>query len=135
MTPPVTPYADGMTDYLRIGEVATALGVSVDTLRRWEADGRVEFERQRNQRVLRADKLADLVKLEASAPRGSSARNRMAGVVVSVKKDGVMAQVELACGDFRIVSLMSREAAEDLGLEPGSPATAVVKATTVIVEA
>jgi molybdopterin-binding protein len=122
-------------DYLRIGEVATALGVSVDTLRRWEADGRVEFERQRNQRVLRADKLADLVKLEASAPRGSSARNRMAGVVVSVKKDGVMAQVELACGDFRIVSLMSREAAEDLGLEPGSPATAVVKATTVIVEA
>jgi molybdopterin-binding protein len=122
-------------DYLRIGEVATALGVSVDTLRRWEADGRVEFERQRNQRVLRADKLADLVKLEASAPRGSSARNRMAGVVVSVKKDGVMAQVELACGDFRIVSLMSREAADDLGLEPGSPATAVVKATTVIVEA
>jgi len=135
VTPPVTPYADGMPDYLRIGEVATALGVSVDTLRRWEADGRVEFERQRNQRVLRADKLADLVKLEASAPRGSSARNRMAGVVVSVKKDGVMAQVELACGDFRIVSLMSREAAEDLGLEPGSPATAVVKATTVIVEA
>ena len=124
-----------MAEYLRIGEVATALGVSVDTLRRWEADGRVEFERQRNQRVLRADKLADLVKLEASAPRGSSARNRMAGVVVSVKKDGVMAQVELACGDFRIVSLMSREAAEDLGLEPGSPATAVVKATTVIVEA
>ncbi|MFB9311523.1 TOBE domain-containing protein [Nocardioides plantarum] len=124
-----------MPEYLRIGEVATALGVSVDTLRRWEADGRVEFERQRNQRVLRADKLADLVRLEASAPRGSSARNRMAGVVVSVKKDGVMAQVELACGDFRIVSLMSREAAEDLGLEPGSPATAVVKATTVIVEA
>lgn len=124
-----------MAEYLRIGEVATALGVSVDTLRRWEADGRVEFERQRNQRVLRADKLADLVRLEASAPRGTSARNRMAGVVVSVKKDGVMAQVELACGDYRIVSLMSREAAEDLGLEPGSPATAVVKATTVIIEA
>lgn len=124
-----------MPEYLRIGEVATALGVSVDTLRRWEADGRVEFERQRNQRVLRADKLADLVRLEASAPRGSSARNRMAGVVVSVKRDGVMAQVELACGDYRIVSLMSREAADDLGLEPGSPATAVVKATTVIIEA
>lgn len=124
-----------MAEYLRIGEVATALGVSVDTLRRWEADGRVEFERQRNQRVLRADKLADLVRLEASAPRGTSARNRMAGVVVSVKKDGVMAQVEMACGDYRIVSLMSREAADDLGLEPGSPATAVVKATTVIIEA
>ena len=134
MTPPVTPYADGMPDYLRIGEVATALGVSVDTLRRWESDGRVEFERQRNQRVLRADKLADLLQLHAASPRTSSARNRMAGVVVSVKRDSVMAQVEMACGDFRIVSLMSREAADDLGLEPGSPATAVVKATTVIIE-
>jgi molybdopterin-binding protein len=122
-------------DYLRIGEVASALGVSVDTLRRWEADGKVEFERQRNQRVLRSDKLADLLRLHAASPRTSSARNRMAGVVVSVKKDSVMAQVEMACGDFRIVSLMSREAADDLGLEPGSVATAVVKATTVIIEA
>ncbi|MDO9454670.1 molybdopterin-binding protein [Nocardioides sp.] len=124
-----------MPEYLRIGEVATALGVSVDTLRRWEADGRVEFERQRNQRVLRSDKLPDLLHLHSGGPRTSSARNRMAGIVVSVKKDSVMAQVELVCGDFRIVSLMSREAADDLGLEPGSPATAVVKATTVIVEA
>ncbi len=124
-----------MPDYLRVGEVASALGVSVDTLRRWEADGKVEFERQRNQRVLRSDKLADLLRLHAASPRSSSARNRMAGVVVSVKRDSVMAQVELACGDFRIVSLMSREAADDLGLEPGSAATAVVKATTVIIEA
>ena len=124
-----------MPDYLRIGEVASALGVSVDTLRRWEADGRVEFERQRNQRVLRADKLADLLQLHAGSPRSSSARNRMTGVVVSVKKDSVMAQVELACGDFRIVSLMSAEAADDLGLAPGSVATAVVKATNVIIEA
>lgn len=123
-----------VADYLRIGEVASAVGVSVDTLRRWEADGRVEFERQRGQRVLRSDRLADLLRLHA-APRTSSARNRMAGIVVSVKKDSVMAQVEMACGDFRIVSLMSREAADDLGLEPGSPATAVVKATTVIIEA
>lgn len=124
-----------MADYLRIGEVASAVGVSVDTLRRWEADGRVEFERQRGQRVLRSDRLADLLKQHAASPRTSSARNRMAGIVVSVKKDSVMAQVEMACGDFRIVSLMSREAADDLGLEPGSPATAVVKATTVIIEA
>ena len=124
-----------MPDYLRIGEVASALGVSVDTLRRWEADGRVEFERQRNQRVLRSDKLADLLRLHAASPRSSSARNRMSGVVVSVKKDSVMAQVELACGEFRIVSLMSAEAADDLGLEPGSAATAVVKATNVIIEA
>lgn len=124
-----------MADYLRIGEVASALGVSVDTLRRWEADGRVEFERQRNQRVLRADKLAGLVASHASGTAASSARNRMTGVVVSVKKDTVMAQVEMACGDYRIVSLMSREAADELGLEPGSPATAVIKATNVIVEA
>ncbi|MEO9321880.1 TOBE domain-containing protein [Nocardioides sp. C4-1] len=123
-----------MADYLRIGEVASALGVSVDTLRRWEADGRVEFERQRGQRVLRADRLAELLRQHAPSTRSSSARNRMAGIVVSVKKDAVMAQVELACGDYRIVSLMSREAADELGLEPGSPATAVVKATTVIVE-
>lgn len=123
-----------MADYLRIGEVASALGVSVDTLRRWEADGRIEFERQRGQRVLPADRLGDLLRQHAATPRSSSARNRMAGVVVSVKKDAVMAQVELACGDYRIVSLMSREAADELGLEPGSPATAVVKATTVIVE-
>ena len=130
-----TPYARAMAEYLRIGEVASALGVSVDTLRRWETDGRIEFERQRNQRVLRADKLAGLLTLHQNPPASSSARNRMAGVVVSVKKDKVMAQVELACGDYRIVSLMSREAADDLGLEPGSPATAVVKATTVIIEA
>jgi molybdopterin-binding protein len=124
-----------VTEYLRIGEVASALGVSVDTLRRWEADGKVEFERQRGQRVLPADRLGPLLRMRASSPRSSSARNRLAGIVVSVKKDAVMAQVELACGDYRIVSLMSREAADDLGLEPGSPATAVVKATTVIVEA
>ncbi len=64
----------------------------------------------------------------------SSARNRLEGVVVGVQRDGVMAQIELACGPFRVVSLMSREAADDLGLEVGGQATAVVKATTVIVE-
>jgi molybdopterin-binding protein len=70
----------------------------------------------------------------ARPPRESSARNRLPGVVVSVERDGVMAKVEMMCGEFRIVSLMSREAADDLALEPGSTATAVVKATTVIVE-
>lgn len=124
-----------MVEYLRIGEVATALGVSVDTLRRWERSGQVSFERRGNQRVLRADRLGDLIGRHTPRPGATSARNRLAGVVVSVERDGVMAKVELACGDYRIVSLMSREAADDLGLEPGSPATAVVKATTVIVEA
>jgi molybdopterin-binding protein len=64
----------------------------------------------------------------------SSARNRLAGVVVDVQTDGVMAKVELACGPFRVVSLMSREAADQLGLKPGDSATAVIKATTVVVE-
>ena len=123
-----------MAAYLRIGEVAQAVGVSVDTLRRWEADGRVRFERRGSQRVLPADQLAPLLASLAGSSSTSSARNRLAGIVVAVKKDEVMAQVELACGDFRVVSLMSRDACDDLGLEVGSPAVAVVKATTVIVE-
>ncbi len=132
---PTGPYADGVAEYLRIGEVAQALGVSVDTLRRWEAAGRVTFERRGNQRVLPAADLAPLIASLAGPDKVSSARNRFAGVVVSVERDGVMAKVELACGDYRVVSLMSREAADELGLEPGVPATAVVKATNVVVEA
>ncbi|WP_395695520.1 molybdopterin-binding protein [Nocardioides sp.] len=124
-----------MAEYLRIGEVAQALGVSVDTLRRWESAGRVTFERRGNQRVLPAADLAPLIASLAGPDKVSSARNRFAGVVVSVERDGVMAKVELACGDYRVVSLMSREAADELGLEPGVPATAVVKATNVVVEA
>jgi molybdopterin-binding protein len=123
-----------VAEYLRIGEVAQAVGVSVDTLRRWESEGRVTFERQGNQRVLLATELAPLVASLAGSSATSSARNRLSGIVVAVKRDGVMAQVELACGDYRIVSLMSRDAADELGLEVGKPATAVVKATNVIVE-
>jgi len=122
-----------MEDLIRIGAAAAALGVSADTLRRWEKAGRVTFERRGGQRFLRASDLADLVR-DRHSGTGTSARNRLAGVVVAVEKDGVMAKVDLACGPFRIVSLMSREAAEDLQLRPGVPATAVVKSTTVIVE-
>lgn len=121
-------------EYLRIGEVAKALGVSVDTLRRWESDGRVAFERVKNQRVLPASKLPALLRGVQQPPQQSSARNRLSGVVVHIEKDKVMAQVELACGDYRIVSLLSREAVDEMGLEVGSPATAVVKATNVIIE-
>jgi len=123
-----------VAEYLRIGEVAQAVGVSVDTLRRWETEGRVTFERQGNQRVLRASELAPLIASLVGSSSTSSARNRLTGIVIAVKRDGVMAQVELACGDYRIVSLMSRDAADELGLEVGKPATAVVKATNVIVE-
>jgi molybdopterin-binding protein len=120
-------------DLIRIGAAASALGVSIDTLRRWERDGRIAFVRRGNQRYLRSDDLATLLR-ERSAGARTSARNRLSGVVLAVRRDGVMAQVDLACGPYRIVSLMSREAADDLGLKPGDAATAVVKSTTVVVE-
>jgi molybdopterin-binding protein len=123
-----------VADYLRIGEVAQRVGVSVDTLRRWESEGRISFERRGNQRVLPASELAGFLSSLAGSQKTSSARNRLTGVVVSVEKDGVMAKVELACGDYRVVSLMSREAAEDMELAPGVAATAVVKSTSVMVE-
>jgi molybdopterin-binding protein len=123
-----------VVDYLRIGEVAQRVGVSVDTLRRWESEGRITFERRGNQRVLPATDLAGLLTSLAGSDRTSSARNRLTGVVVAVERDGVMAKVELACGDYRIVSLMSREAADEMELAPGVAATAVVKSTSVMVE-
>ena len=119
--------------FVRIGTVAKALGVSVDTLRRWERDGRVTFERRGSQRVLAADQLANLMR-ERNPGAKSSARNRFEGVVIAVVRDKVMAKVDMICGENRIVSLMSREAADELGLAPGVPVAAVVKATNVVVE-
>jgi len=118
---------------LSIGEVAQAMSVSIDTLRRWERDGKLTFDRDNGRRVIDAAVVARLLR-ERRQPGRSSARNRMPGIVLSVKRDEVMAQVEMACGPFRVVSLMSREAADDLGLEPGVRAEAIVKATTVVVE-
>jgi molybdopterin-binding protein len=120
-------------DGIRIGVAAQALGVSVDTLRRWERDGRIEFERRGGRRVLAPEELARVLRDRGTNPH-SSARNRMPGVVIDVKRDGVMAQIDLACGPYRIVSLMSREAADELDLKPGQTATAVVKSTIVVVE-
>ena len=119
---------------LRIGAAASALGVSIDTLRRWERAGRVTFERRGNMRYISADEIARLLRAR-QRPARSSARNRLDGVVVSITKDRVMAQVELACGPYRVVSLMSREAADELALEVGSPARAIVKSTNVVIEA
>ena len=119
---------------LSIGEAAQALGVSVDTLRRWEKAGKVVFERDGARRVIAATRVAELLR-ERRPAAGTSARNRLDGIVIAVKRDEVMAQVELACGPYRVVSLMSREAADELQLEPGVRASAVIKATTVVVEA
>jgi molybdopterin-binding protein len=120
---------------LGIGAAASALGVSADTLRRWERAGRVTFKREGGRRLIAADELARLLReRQAAGSTATSARNRLVGVVLDVKRDGVMAQVEMACGEHRIVSLMSREAADELELEPGVRATAVIKSTTVIVE-
>jgi molybdopterin-binding protein len=121
-----------MDEGIRIGTAATALGVSIDTLRRWERSGRITFERRGQQRYLTQDELARLLR-ERSAATGS-ARNRLPGIVLAVRRDGVMAQVDIACGPHRIVSVMSREAVDQLGLKPGDSATAVIKATTVLVE-
>jgi molybdopterin-binding protein len=120
-------------DWIRIGAAAAALGVSVDTLRRWERDGRIAFERRGQQRYLRAEELAKLLRERGREGR-SSARNRLQGIVLGVRRDGVMAQIDLACGPYRVVSLMSREAADDLDLKPGDQAVAVIKSTTVVVE-
>ena len=127
------PQEPAIEDLVKIGAAATALGVSVDTLRRWERAGRITFERLGTQRYMSSLDLSKLLR-ERGATGLTSARNRLQGTVLSVKKDGVMAQIDMACGPYRIVSLMSREAAEELELKPGDQATAVVKSTTVIIE-
>ena len=127
----------------RVSEAAALLGVSDDTVRRWADAGRLDLSRvEGGPAVIDGVRLATLAQelaaqsaLAEAFPAGkASARNRLTGIVTKVTKDGVMAQVELQAGPFRIVSLMSREAADELGLEPGSLASASVKATTVVVE-
>ena len=124
---------DAPGSVMGISAAAQALGVSIDTLRRWERDGRIAFERRGGGRVIDAAQIATLLR-ERTTKQHSSARNRLEGVVVAVTKDTVMAQVEMACGPYRIVSLMSREAVDEMGLVPGSRAEAVVKSTAVVVE-
>jgi molybdopterin-binding protein len=122
----------------RIGEAAELLGVSGDTVRRWVDAGRLAAARSTHgHRVVDGADLAAFAKSladEEPALLRSSARNRFTGIVTAVVKDTVMAQVELQCGPHRVVSLMSREAAEDLKLEVGTLAVASVKSTQVVVE-
>ncbi len=127
--------ADAPNDnVIRIGVAAQALGVSIDTLRRWERDGRITFERRGNQRVLAPKELARVLR-DRGTNSQSSARNRMAGIVIDVQRnDSLVAQVTLACGPFRVVSLISSEAVKELGLKAGQPATATAKSTLVTIE-
>ncbi|GAA1442609.1 TOBE domain-containing protein [Leifsonia poae] len=125
---------------IRIKQAALYLGVSDDTVRRWIESGVIESGRDDAGRtVIDGFELAQLAKQNAVLPAdpsdiGRSARNRFVGIVTDIVADRVMAQVELQCGPHRVVSLMSSEAVRELGLELGSVAIAVVKATTVIVE-
>ncbi len=125
---------------MRIREAARYLGVSDDTVRRWVDQGVLEASTDGSGRkVVDGYDVARVVRRHASTPSpphgvASSARNRFVGLVTDIRTDPVMAQVELQCGPFRVVSLMSSEAVRDLGLELGSVAVAVVKSTTVIVE-
>ena len=134
----------GVTSY-RIAEAAEVLGVSDDTVRRWVDSGRVAAAPGPDGRTtIAGSDLADLARsladpgadelAHATRAHAVSARNRMRGIVTRVVKDTVMAQVELVCGPYRIVSLMSAEAADELGLETGVLAIASVKSTNVVVE-
>jgi molybdopterin-binding protein len=138
----MSEHKQGMSDtvWLRIGEAAKQLGVSADSIRRWAEAGRIEVQlTQGGQRLVSQ---ADVSRLAAERRRSGSerpiiaqsARNRFAGSVTRVERDGVAAVVEVQAGPHRLVSLMTREAAEELELEPGTQVVCVVKATDVIVE-
>jgi molybdopterin-binding protein len=124
----------------RMGQAAELLGVSVDTVRRWAEAGRLQTRRtDGGQRLVDGAALAKLSLELADVPDagaivGQSARNRFTGVVTRVVKDKVAAQVEIQAGPHRVVSLMTREAADELELAPGTLAVAAVKATNVVVE-
>ena len=125
---------------IRVKEAASFLGVSDDTVRRWIDAGMLSSAKDEGGRtVLDGLELAQLAKQNAVLPAdpsgvGRSARNRFVGIVTDIVMDKVMAQVELQCGPHRVVSLISSEAVRELGIELGSIAVAVVKATNVIVE-
>lgn len=128
-----------MSTSYRIAEAAALLGVSDDTVRRWIDGDRLSATRDGGPAQVDGVELARVAaELHETPPpgttRSSSARNRLTGIVTRVVRDTVMAQVEIQAGPFRLVSLMSREAADELGLEPGVRAVATVKATQVSVD-
>ena len=126
-------------DEFRAGQAADLLGVGVDKVRRWADDGHLHMTRtDGGHRVVTGAELARFAQERAESDveheARQSARNRFVGLVTKVTKDTVMAQVEIQAGPHRIVSLISAEAVDDLGLEPGVLTAAVVKSTNVVVE-
>ena len=122
---------------LPLGDAARALGVSVDTVRRWDRAGKIRTVRdERNRRLVPAAEVERLTSRPERHRTGEalSARNRFPGVVRSVEVDGVMGLVEIEAGEFRVTAAITRDAIEELGLAPGVRATATVKATSVMVE-
>ncbi len=128
------------SDHVRIGRAAEMLGVTVDTVRRWADEGRLSVVRSDGgQRLVPIEEVTRLIgaRRQASTDRpivAQSARNRFAGVVTRIEVDRVAAVVEILAGPHRLVSLMTAEAVEELGMKIGDEAIAVVKATNVIVE-
>jgi molybdopterin-binding protein len=120
-------------DTYTASEAARALGISLDTLRRWDRSGRIRTERDpANRRLVPA---AEIARLRGGETEELSARNRLRGVVSKVEVDGLLAQVEIDVSEpTRVVAIITRDAAEALGLRPGMSATGVVKATSVMVE-
>jgi len=127
-------------DAIRIGEAAEMLGVSVETVRRWERDGRLRTDRtDGGQRRVPLEEVRRLLdeRRRAGTDRpivAQSARNRFAGIVTRIERDRVAAVVEVLAGPHRLVSLMTAEAVEEMGLAVGDEAVCVIKATNVIVE-
>ena len=122
---------------LTLGEAARAIGVSADTLRRWDRTGKLRTTRDdANRRRVPAEEVERLAGHPARHRAGDelSARNRFPGVIRSVESDGVMALVEIEAGPHLVTAAVTRDAVEELGLAPGVPATAAVKATSVMVE-
>jgi molybdopterin-binding protein len=122
---------------LTLGEAAKAIGVSADTLRRWDRAGKLQTRRDaRNRRMVPAAEVRRLTKHPARHRTGStgSARNRLSGTIRSVEVEGVMALVEMKAGPFLITAAITRDSVQELGLATGVDATAIVKATSVMIE-
>jgi len=124
-----------MAKVIPISDAAQALGVSLDTLRRWDREGRLETERDaRGRRLVSVDEIQRLGgHLPTRSGDAFSARNRFEGIVQSVEVTGVVAQVVIQAGPYQVVSIVTRDAVAELGLAPGVPAVATVKATSVMI--